>query len=81
MFLGRNDDKDPHDGEYIGNIFGWRLSIIGAILLLLVGSLAVYRHHALGIPFGNPDPSPEEPATPPLDTFQGEAIMDSLRRN
>lgn len=46
------DKKDPFDGEYIGNIWGWKFSMIGLVLILLLLGLMVYRHWAMGVPFG-----------------------------
>lgn len=39
---------DPFDGEYIGNIWGWRFSIISLIIILLMGLLFLYRHYKYG---------------------------------
>ncbi len=47
-----NEEKDPHDGEYVGNIFGPQVTFWGAVILLFFITIAVYRHWALGIPFG-----------------------------
>ncbi|MEQ8702954.1 MAG: hypothetical protein RIC19_03495 [Phaeodactylibacter sp.] len=50
------EKKDPFDGEYIGNIWGWRISLIGAAVIVLLSAFAAYRHHSLGVPFGLEDP-------------------------
>ena len=42
--------RDPHDGEYIGNIFGWRISIIGAIVILAFWGLIAFRYFVYDIP-------------------------------
>ena len=39
---------DPHDGEYIGNIWGWKVSMWGLAVMILLGSLMVYRHIKVG---------------------------------
>ncbi len=44
------------DGQYAGNVFGWRVSLIGAALILLLGGFAIYRHYQLGVPFGMEEP-------------------------
>lgn len=54
------DKKDPFDGEYIGNIWGWKFSLIGLVLILLLLGLMVYRHWALGVPFGGDQPVQEK---------------------
>lgn len=46
------EQKDPFDGEYIGNIFGWKFSLLGLALILVLGSLMLYRHCAMDVPFG-----------------------------
>lgn len=53
--MNQEDDKekkDPFDGEYIGNIWGWKFSLFGLALIVVLGGLMVYRHLSLGIPFG-----------------------------
>lgn len=56
--------KDPFDGEYIGNIWGWRISLIGAAIIVLLSAFAAYRHYTLDVPFGLevPDQTREKPA-------------------
>lgn len=49
----QEERKDPFDGEYIGNIWGWRNSFIGLGVILFM--LAV-----LGIRAITMDPLPEE---------------------
>ena len=70
----QNDKEEP---EYIGNMFGWRISIIGAIVILLLGGLIIYRHVTMGVPFGMEDPAKMD--APPLDTFSGANVIDTLR--
>lgn len=66
------DRKDPYDGEYIGNIWGWRNSFIGlGVILFMLG--------VLGIRAVTMDPLPIEQegvenrdsldTTPPVDTM------------
>jgi predicted MFS family arabinose efflux permease len=43
------------DGDYIGNIWGWKFSFIGLALLILLLGLMIYRHYALGVPIGYPE--------------------------
>lgn len=65
------DKKDPFDGEYIGNIFGWKLSMVGLVLILLLLALMLYRHWKLGVPFGFEEGTQEkvEINEVPLDTI------------
>lgn len=46
------DKKDPFDGEYIGNIWGWKFSLIGLGLILLLLAIMLYRHWKMDVPFG-----------------------------
>lgn len=59
-----SDKKDPFDGEYIGNIWGWRISMIGAAVIVLLSAFAAYRHHSLGVPFGLEIPEEATEASP-----------------
>lgn len=38
-----------------GNIWGWKFSIYGLVLILILMGLMIYRHISLGVPFGSPD--------------------------
>lgn len=60
----REEEKDPFDGDYIGNIWGWRISMIGAVVIVLLSAFAAYRHYTLGVPFGMEEQAPaqEQPA-------------------
>lgn len=51
-----DDKKDPFDGEYVGNIFGWRLSLYGALVIVVFLALAAYRHYTMDVPIGFDDP-------------------------
>jgi hypothetical protein len=61
-----SDKRDPFDGDYIGNIFGRKLTIYGAILILFFTGIAVYRHWKLDVPFGMEEstPLPTDPIRP-----------------
>lgn len=45
----QNEKRDPFDGEYIGNIFGPKLTLYALLFLLFFIGLAVYRHWSLGV--------------------------------
>jgi len=49
------------DGEYMGNIWGWRFTMFSLVGLLLVGSLAVY-----GVMTGQIDPNEVDEDAPSL---------------
>lgn len=57
------------DGEYVGNVFGWRISIIGAIVIGGMVLFAAGRHYYLGVPAGFEDP---------LAPTKTEVAVDSL---
>lgn len=42
--------------EHPGNMFGWKFSLIGLIIILLFLGIAIYRHYTLGVPTGFDDP-------------------------
>lgn len=37
--------------EYLGNMWGWRFSIIGLVLIVMVLALMSYRHFFEGVSF------------------------------
>ena len=55
----KKDRKDPFDGEYIGNIWGWRNTFIGLGLILFLLGVMIYRHIAMDVPFGDHQPIEE----------------------
>ncbi|MEO1623663.1 MAG: hypothetical protein AAFV25_00800, partial [Bacteroidota bacterium] len=44
---GREGPWEEWDGEYIGNIWGWKWSFISLGIILFVVSIMVYRHYNL----------------------------------
>ncbi len=40
--------KMPENDEYLGNIWGWKLSFYGLALIVALGSLMAYRHYQIG---------------------------------
>ena len=44
------------DRPQSGNLFGWRISLIGLALILALTALAAYRHYTLRVPVGFDDP-------------------------
>lgn len=54
--MSEEEKKDPFDGEYIGNIWGWKFSLWGLGLIVFLLGIILYRHHTMGVPFGlNPE--------------------------
>lgn len=39
--------KDPFDGEYIGNIWGWKISLIGLAVMVFLSLVVWYRYSQL----------------------------------
>ncbi len=62
--------KDPFDGPYVGNIWGWKLSLIGLVLIVLMVGLMVYRHYALDVAFGE-----DQKAEPVVKTPQDSSLQ------
>lgn len=56
------EKRDPYDGDYVGNIFGWKLSLIGLALIVLLTLLAAYRHYTMDVPVGFEDPMLDQKA-------------------
>lgn len=49
----------PHnepDEQASGNIFGWKISLIGLAVIVALAALAAYRHYTLRVPVGFDDP-------------------------
>lgn len=72
------EKKDPFDGEYMGNIWGWRFSLIGLALLVFMLGLMIYRHYSLGIPFGGERPAEPEKQEVPADTVKEDSLSGWL---
>ncbi len=70
----KEEKKDPFDGEYIGNIWGWKFSLFGAALILLLFAVIVYRHYSLNVPIGLEDPL-EQKSSPAEDERRDTAEM------
>ncbi|PHI19962.1 hypothetical protein CEQ90_10455 [Lewinellaceae bacterium SD302] len=65
------DKRDPMDGDYLGLIFGERLTLYAGVFLAVLIGLAVARHYYLDVPFGITDSN----AGPvPVDTM----VVDTL---
>lgn len=50
------EERDPYDGDYVGNIFGWKISMIGLAFIVFLSALAAYRHYTMDVPIGFEDP-------------------------
>ena len=52
-----NRRKDPFDGEYVGNIWGWKLSYIGLGVILFFLFLVLFRQWQTGASMFDPPPA------------------------
>lgn len=50
--------EEPDQESYMGNIWGWKFSIFGLILILLFVGLLVYRYLVLGVSINETEASP-----------------------
>jgi predicted MFS family arabinose efflux permease len=48
--MSKEEKKDPFDGDYIGNIWGWKFSLFGLALMLIMVAIMAYRWRQLDIP-------------------------------
>ncbi len=69
-YLRKMFETQPNDDEYIGNIFGWKISIIGAIVLLLVGGIIAYGHFTGKIDITTGEPINNIDYSVPADSLQ-----------
>jgi predicted MFS family arabinose efflux permease len=56
------EKRDPYDGDYIGNIFGWKMSMIGLVVISLFCAIVAYRHYTMDVPIGFDDPLEDQKA-------------------
>jgi hypothetical protein len=40
----KEEKRDPFDGEYIGNIWGWKFSYLSLIIILVIAALMLVRY-------------------------------------
>ena len=59
-------NEEPSEEDYIGNIWGWKFSIFGLVLILLFCGLLAYRYYAMGIPINEREASPFMQDTIPI---------------
>ena len=70
--------KDPFDGEYVGNIWGWKFSLFGLALIVVMSAWMLIRHISLGVPFGGDPDAREQPGmTAPADSLSGPDTLGS----
>ena len=55
-------ENSPDEDEYLGNVWGWKFSLWGLAIILLLTFLMYYRHGVLGVPLQTEEspPSPVE---------------------
>ncbi|MEM1218927.1 MAG: hypothetical protein AAGH79_08440 [Bacteroidota bacterium] len=47
--MSKEERKDPFDGEYVGNIWGWKNSFIGLGIIVFMGIFILIREMTVGI--------------------------------
>ena len=75
--MSKEEKKDPFDGDYIGNIWGWKFSYIGLGMIVFLLGIMAYRHYTMGVPLGldpieetnQPKQVEEQPANISKDTL------------
>jgi hypothetical protein len=55
------------DEPYPGNIWGWKFSLVGLVLILVLSMGLFYRHFVLGIPL-NEELKYDDPSTFQIET-------------
>lgn len=78
--MPREPRTDP-DHPPSGNLFGWKISLIGLVLIVGLGALAAYRHYTLDVPVGFDDPleSPDSRGYYQEKAERERASRDTLR--
>lgn len=51
-------NQEPTEEEYIGNIWGWKFSLFGLLLIVLFCLLLAYRYFVMGISITEREASP-----------------------
>lgn len=78
VFRQKEFDPDPPPS----NVFGWKISIIGLVTMLVLGIFIAYRTISLGVPVGFEDPleQPERKGYYQEKADREAAATDSLRK-
>jgi len=63
-----------NEENYLGNIWGWRLSKIGLVVIVALTSLIIYRHLTLDVPVGF-----EEKENVAADSLQQDSLNTNLK--
>ena len=74
--MSKEEKKDPFDGDYIGNIWGWKFSYLGLGMIVFLLGIMAYRHYTMGVPFGL-DP---EDKTEQVEEKNNEITNDTLKQ-
>ncbi|MCB0678071.1 MAG: hypothetical protein KDC30_15330 [Saprospiraceae bacterium] len=61
----KQEARDPFDGDYIGNIWGWKFSFIGLGMILFFVLLMWYRYATL---------DPDRPGTSPMEEVRADSL-------
>ncbi len=54
------EQAENWEENYAGNIWGWKFSIFGAVLIVGLLSLMIYRYYTMDVPFNDIQADPME---------------------
>jgi hypothetical protein len=54
------EQSENWEENYAGNIWGWKFSLFGLVVIVFLLSLMIYRHITLDVPFGQQEKTPTE---------------------
>lgn len=68
----KENNTDNEEVEYLGNMWGWRLSFIGLGLIVFLVGIMVYRNKVLGVTYDTSKMEPTELSKDSLNTTKNE---------
>jgi len=73
------EKKDPMDGEYLGNIWGWKISYIGLAVILFFVGVIIYREMTVGEERRQEMKQEQEEVQPlvdPIETIRSDSLFE-----
>lgn len=68
------EKRDPMDGDYVGNVFGWKISMIGVVVIGGLMLIAIARAYYLDVPMTYEDP--DAPKTEQVDSLNDSSVKE-----